>query len=75
MRSNEDVTTVTSMSVSEAQLTESTLSDLIVLMVGLGPGEDGNVAWSAVRIVRTCRGVELETNLNKKFYNLREGPY
>ena len=40
--SNEDVTTVTSMSVSEAQLTESTLSDLIVLMVG--PDEDGNVA-------------------------------
>ena len=44
MRCNEDVTTVTSMSVSEAQLTESTLSDLIVLMVRLGPGEDGNVA-------------------------------
>ena len=42
MISNEDLTTVTSMSVSEAQLTESTLSDLIVLMVG--PGEDGNVA-------------------------------
>ena len=42
--SNEDVTIVTSMSVSEAQLTESTLSDLIVLMVRLGPGEDGNVA-------------------------------
>ena len=44
MISNEDVTIVTYMSVSEAQLTESTLSDLIVLMVGLGPGEDGNVA-------------------------------
>ena len=44
LRCNEDVTTVTSMSVSEAQLTESTLSDLIVLMVRLGPGEDGNVA-------------------------------
>ena len=44
MISNEDVTIVTYMSVSEAQLTESTLSDLIVLMVGLGPREDGNVA-------------------------------
>ena len=44
MISNEDLTTVTSMSVSEAQLTESTLIDLIVLMVGLGPREDGNVA-------------------------------